>query len=319
VSGISFRVKVEKIRSEAIDILSFDLVDPEGLELPAFTPGAHIDVFVGQRLVRQYSLCGSPRARSRYTIAVKREADSRGGSDAMHQLRAGDLVLTGHPRNNFRLLSSSHKTLLYAGGIGITPLLSMARHLLDVKAPFELHYFARSQNHAAFHSVLAAPKFGDRVHFHYGLEADCVQRTICRTLPPRWSGAHIYVCGPKMFIDAIWAATTDWPRDSVHVEHFNATTPRSEASDDAFEVYLARRGESYQVPSGKSILQVLTDNSVDVDVSCEQGFCGTCVTRVLAGVPDHRDEYLTDQEKKACDKIAVCVSRAKTRSLVLDL
>jgi vanillate O-demethylase ferredoxin subunit len=318
VSNADLRLKVDRIREEAIDILSFDLLDPDGRELPVFTPGAHIDVHVGQRLVRQYSLCGDPRMRTRYTIAVKLEPNSRGGSEAMHQLREGDVVLISHPKNNFELASSYHKTLLYAGGVGITPLLSMARQLLNADAPFELHYFARSRDHAAFHSVLTGPGFRDRVHFHYALDASGVDRAIRKSLPSSDKG-HVYVCGPQMFMDAVCTAAAKRPHPSIHIEHFGAGPLQASAKSDTFEVRLERQGRTYRVPPDKSILQVLTDNGVHVNVSCEQGFCGTCVTRVLAGEPDHRDEYLTEQEKAACDKIALCVSRAKTRSLVLDL
>lgn len=314
-------VRVAEKRSEAIDVSSFRLVDPSDAPLPAFSPGAHIDVHVEPGLIRQYSLCNDVREDDHYLIAVKREPASRGGSVGMHdRVEVGSLLTIGRPRNNFPLDEKAKHTILVAGGIGITPMLSMAQHLKATDASFELHYFTRSIAHTAFHKLLSAPEYASRLHFHYALEPDAVQQYLRRVLWQRPDGGHLYQCGPRPLMDMVEAtAAATWPPDAVHLEYFGAD-PRSLAGpQDAFDVTLARTGGTYPVPEGKSIVAVLAEHGVHVEVSCEQGICGTCLTGVLDGEPDHRDMFLTDGEKAACDKMTVCVSRAKSRVLVLDL
>lgn len=313
-------VKVKQIQQQALDIKSFLLVGPEGGALPAFTPGSHIDVHVGAGLVRQYSLCNGPGERDGYLIAVKREPESRGGSRGMHALQEGDAIAISAPRNNFALDPSARRHVLLGGGIGITPLLSMAQHLQAGNASFELHYFSRSAAHTAFHSLLSGPELKDRVTLNHGFDPDALRAYLQRLLGQRADGAHLYFCGPQAFMELIAScAAPSWPPDSVHLEYFAADPAALAGPQQEFRIRLAKSGATYAIPAGVPITEVLAAHGCAIETSCEQGVCGTCLTGVLDGVPDHRDVYLTDAEKSAGNKILPCVSRAKTALLVLDL
>ena len=222
-------VRVDAIRREAVDIFSFKLVDPSGGPLPTFTPGSHIDVHIEPGLVRQYSLCNGPQDQTYYSIAVKREPQSRGGSSAMHErVREGDLITIGVPRNNFALNWDAKHTLLFAGGIGITPMLSMARHLMGAGALFQLHYFSRSLDHTAFHDALSTPEYASKVHLHYALEPASVQHYLRRVLWHRPEGGHLYICGPRPFMDLVeemFRSKACSPKTSM-MALISATSPR---------------------------------------------------------------------------------------------
>ncbi len=314
-------VHVNKIEDEAIDIKSFELVSADGKLLPSFIPGSHIDVHIADGIIRQYSLCNGPGNTQSYLIAVKKEAASRGGSRAMHeQIKVGDTLLIGMPRNNFSLIQEAKRHVLLGGGIGITPLLSMARHLLAAGADFEMNYFSRSIKHTAFHEVLSSPEFKGKVVFHYALEPDAVRAYLRKLLWSRPEGAHLYLCGPRFFMDQVEAtAAATWPPHAVHLEYFVADPMSLAGPQDAFEVTLARSGGTYVIPEGQSIVDVLAQHGVRIEVSCEQGVCGTCLTGVLSGTPDHRDVFLSNEEKVRGDVILPCVSRCKSPKLVLDL
>jgi vanillate O-demethylase ferredoxin subunit len=313
-------VHVREIKDQASEIKSFELESADGSPLPPFEPGSHIDVHVADGLIRQYSLCNGPDDTAAYTIAVKKEGASRGGSRAMHeQLRAGQVLRISAPRNHFGLSPQARRHMLVGGGIGITPLLSMARHLLAAGADFEFHYFARSAEYVAFHQLLSAPPFAGKVTFHLGLQPEAVRATLDQLLAQRPDGAHLYLCGPGPFMNQVVAAAATWPEDAIHLEHFAASPELLAGPQDSFEVTLAHSGATYAVPAGESIVDVLARHGVAVDVSCEQGVCGTCVTGVLEGTPDHRDMFLSDQEKKSCKMMTLCVSRALSPKLVLDL
>jgi vanillate monooxygenase ferredoxin subunit len=315
------QLQVTALRPEATDILSMRLADPIGTPLPAFTPGAHIALRLGEGLVRQYSLCNGPDDGTAYLIAVKREAQSRGGSAAVHRLSDGDLVAVTPPVNAFPVDWSAPHLLLLAGGIGITPLLSMARHALQRGHSFELHYFARSPEHAAFRSTLCEGALAAHVEFHFGVEADAIGRHLQDLLGSCRAGSHLYLCGPGPFMDQARAIAARCPRlAAVRWEYFAPSRTPEPASDaSSFAVRLARSGRTLEVPVDKTILQVLIENGVEVDSSCMEGVCGLCLTRVLEGEPDHRDEVLSDEERRRCDLMTVCVSRARGRLLVLDL
>lgn len=314
-------VTVARVRDEAVDVRSFELRASDGAALPPYAPGSHVDVHVAPGIVRQYSLCGDPREPDRYLIAVKREAASRGGSVAMHErVSEGASLVVGTPRNNFALVPGASHHLLIAGGIGITPILAMARHLLATGASFQLVYFSRSIAHTAFHALLSGPGFAGRVTFHYALEPEQVRTYLRKLLWLRPEGAHLYLCGPRSFMDLVeTTAAPTWPPDAVHVEHFAADPTALAGPRGSFVVKLARHGGEFTIPEGRSIIEVLAENGVTVETSCEQGVCGTCVTGVLEGEPDHRDVFFTDAEKRANDRMTVCVSRAKSARLVLDL
>src|SRR5436190_1590839 len=308
---MTFTVCVESVDEEAMDIRSFKLVSADGNSLPAYAAGSHIDVHLKPGLTRQYSLCGPPSESGRYVIAVKRETNSRGGSAAMHALKVGDTLCIGAPRNNFALRPAASRHLLIAGGIGITPLLSMARELNAANATFDLQYFTRSIEHAAFHQLLSGPEFHGKVRFHYALEPERVRAYLRKLLWHRPDGAHLYLCGPKPFMDLVeTTAASTWQPEAVHLEYFSADPTSLSGQGGSFEIAIASTSVRYTIPRDKSIAQVLAENGTLVPTSCEQGVCGTCLTGVLEGVPDHRDVFLTDDEKRAGDRIMLCVSRA---------
>jgi vanillate O-demethylase ferredoxin subunit len=314
-------VRVEATRDETEEIRAFRLAPLDGKPLPAFTPGAHISVQIPDGLTRQYSLCNGPDDRDAYHIAVKREPESRGGSRALHErVAAGQTLTITAPRNHFPLERKARHHLLLAGGIGITPLLSMARHLQKSGASFELKYFTRSIRHTAFHDELSGPGFAGKVDFHYALDPDSLRLYLHKLLRERRQGAHLYACGPRPFMNLVQdIASASWPPQAVHMEFFSADPLASSGACRPFEIELARSRATYTVPAEKTILQVLAEHGIDVVNSCAQGVCGTCVTGVLGGAPDHRDAFLSEKERKACDKMLLCVSRAKTERLVLDL
>lgn len=317
---MTLAVRVAAIRDEAVDIRSFELVSADGNPLPAYTAGSHIDVQLKPGLTRQYSLCGAPGDFARYLIAVKREADSRGGSAAMHALKVGDTLTIGAPRNNFPLFPTASHHLLIAGGIGVTPFLSMAQELNAAGASFELQYFTRSIEHTAFHERLSGPGLREKVAFHYALDPDRVRAYLRRLLWQRKPDAHLYLCGPRSFMDLVeTVAAATWPPDAVHLEYFAADPSSLSGPRESFEVMVASTGATYSVPAEKSIVQVLAENGIDIPVSCEQGVCGTCLTGVIEGDPDHRDVFLNNDEKNRCDRMLLCVSRARSPRITLDL
>lgn len=315
-------VQVADVADVATDIRAFELRSVSGAPLPRFTPGSHIDVHVAPGLIRQYSLCNDPREPGPYRIAVKKEPQSRGGSRAMHeQVKAGDVLRIGAPRNNFALEDDSQgPAILIAGGIGITPLLSMALDLLARGREFTLHYFTRSVAHTAFHGLLSEPQFLGKVAFHYATEPEAVRAYLRKVLWHRPPGAGIYLCGPRPFMDLVeTTAAPTWPPEAVHLEYFVADPESLAGPRDTFTVKLARSGGEYVVAPEQSIVAALAAHGIVIETSCEQGVCGTCLTGVLEGTPDHRDVFLTDEEKLAGDRMTCCVSRAKSAVLVLDL
>lgn len=313
-------VKVLRKRQEATGIASFELGRPDGAALPSFSAGSHIDVQVPGGLTRQYSLCNDAAQQQHYRIAVLRDPATRGGSAGMHDaVHEGDTILISEPRNHFPLVHAQ-RTLLLAGGIGVTPLLCMAQRLSAIGADFALHYACRSPDRVAFRDEIVASPFADRVHFHHDDGAPSQKLHLDKLLARPEPGTHIYVCGPTGFIDWVvkTAAAHGWPKEQVHLEYFGAA-PQDTQGDRAFQVKIASSGATYEVPADKTVVQALQEHGVEVLVSCEQGVCGTCITRVLEGECDHRDLYFTDEEKAKHDQFTPCCSRAKSAVLVLDL
>ena len=313
----ALRVQVRRKFQTATGVAAFELVPTTGV-LPTFQPGAHIDVHLPNGLVRQYSITNGPGETSYYRIGVKLEPDSTGGSVCLHStVREGDVLAISEPRNNFPLRRDSMRTILLAGGIGITPLLAMAQALDRMSLPFELHCFAQSAEHTAFADVLDG--LGDSVVRHLGLPPDETVAEIRRLVAAPDEFTHLYVCGPGPMLEAARreAAEAGWPDEHVHFEYFKNTTEIDDSS--TFEVALARSALTVTVPSGSTILEVLRENGVRMPSSCEQGACGTCVATVLEGEPDHQDVYLNDSDHQAGDRIMTCVSRALSDRLVLDL
>lgn len=313
-------VRVARKVPLAEGICGLELVAADGGPLPAFTAGAHIDLHLPGGPVRPYSLCNPPGETHRYRLGVLRDAASRGGSQAVHeQLQEGQVLAISPPRNLFALVDDAPASLLIAGGIGITPLLAMAARLAAANAPFQLHYAARSRRHAAFVDELARAPYASRVHLHFDDEA-AGPLALDRVLDGAADGTHLYVCGPAGLIQATLATARarGWPEARLHHESFTPTpVPGDQAG--SFEVELASTGQVVAVPAGQTIVQALAAAGVEVMTSCEQGVCGTCLTRVLAGQPDHRDSYLTTEERAANDQMLVCCSRARSPRLVLDL
>lgn len=314
-------VKVAKKTMEAEAIASFELVDANNAPLPPFTAGSHIDVHLPAGLIRQYSLCNDAGETSRYRIAVLRDVNSRGGSVAMHdQVHEGSEIRISAPKNHFALEPTAARSLLLAGGIGVTPILAMARTLSQQGADFDMKYCSRSRARAAFHDEIRASGFAGRVGFYFDEGEGARRLDIGTALDQAGSAAHLYVCGPQGFIDVVVMAAKErgWTDKRIHYEYFGAAPVRSE-DDGSFEVRLASSGKVYTVAKDKTVVQALAAHGVEIPVSCEQGVCGTCITKVCGGVPDHRDMYLTDAEHEANDQFTPCCSRSKTPLLVLDL
>ena len=313
----ALRVQVQRKSATAAGVAAFELAPLEGV-LPTFQPGAHIDVHLPNGLVRQYSLTNGPGESSCYRIGVKLEPDSSGGSSCLHEtVREGDVLAISEPRNNFPLRRDSNRTILVAGGIGITPLLAMAQALDRMSLAFELHCFAQSAEHIAFAEVVDG--LGRSVVCHLGLSPDETVAEIRRLVAGYETFANLYVCGPGPMLEAVRreAAAAGWPDDAVHFEYFKNTNEIDDSS--TFEVALARSAMTVTVPAGATILEALRGHGVIMPSSCEQGACGTCVATVLEGEPDHQDVYLNDSEHRAGDRIMTCVSRSSSDRLVLDL
>jgi vanillate O-demethylase ferredoxin subunit len=316
-------VRVDAIVDEAPGIRAFQVTRVDGEPFDQYEPGAHVDVLVADAPMRQYSLCGDPRNTVSYWFAVKKEAASRGGSRALHDIHVGSVISLGLPRNLFRLMPQATHHHLIAAGIGITPLLSMAYRLLETQAPFTLHYFIRSPSEAAFIPLLSAPPFDAHVRLHIGTARDALEATLLDCLKDTPSGSHVYTCGPAPFMDRVVAAAEQVvPGDHVHLERFGVE-PLPEGAipgtEGAFEVQLAQSGRRVTVPAGVTIVEALAKIGVEIDTSCGEGICGTCMVDVLEGELDHRDHCLSKSERAAGDVICCCVSRATSPLLVLDL
>jgi len=314
------RVRVHSVTWEAEGIFSYELRDPTGAPLAPFTAGAHIDLNLPTGLVRSYSLTNPQDERHRYVIAVQKDRVSRGGSTWVHdKLRTGDIITISAPRNNFPLAEGAKHSLLIAGGIGVTPLWCMMQRLRSLGRSFELIYCARTPKDAAFRELMEAANgtASGKVTFNFdgvpgGKMLDLA--AVTGVAPP---DTHIYCCGPLPMLEAFEAATKDLPRERVHVEYFTAKD--APAAEGGFTVVLARTGKTFQIAPGKTILETLLDAGLNVASSCLEGVCGTCETRVLEGVPDHRDVVLTESERKASKTMMICCSGSKTDRLVLDL
>ena len=314
-------VRVSRKIIEAQGVCSFELVPLDQAELPPFTAGAHIDVHLGPALTRQYSLCNPPHERHRYLIAVLEEPASRGGSKHLHQrIEEGTQLSVGLPRNLFELDLTAERYLLLAGGIGITPLLAMAHVLEAAGKPFELHYCGRDLGRLAFVDPLKASTLAHHLHVHVDNGPPAQRLDAQRVLATPQPGDQLYTCGPAGFMAFVEASAKacGWADHQIHREDFAAAS-QGQAGDAPFDIHLARSGKVLEVPCDETVLEVLLRNGIDVDSSCEQGICGACITPLLEGEPDHRDQFMTAAEHAANDRFAVCCSRARSARLVLDL
>lgn len=316
----SISVRVARKTNEAQDICSFELVAADGAGLPAFSAGSHVDVQLPNGLIRQYSLCNDPTESHRYLICVLLDPVSRGGSKAMHELQVGQQLQISAPKNHFPLAHEAKRHLLLAGGIGVTPILCMAERLAHSSSDFEMHYCTRSEQRTAFRKRIGDSIFAFRVQFHFDDGTAGQQLDLATLLATPESGVHLYVCGPKGFMDAVLHRARDqgWLDSQIHFEFF-AGEQLASASDAGFSVQLASSGRVIQVLAQQTVTQALALAGVAVPTSCEQGVCGTCLTRVIEGIPAHRDCYLSPEEQAANDQFLPCCSRAKTALLVLDI
>ncbi len=320
MSESTFDVLILSARSEAKGILSFELRAPGGGDLPAFTAGSHIDVHLPNGITRCYSLVNSQAERDRYVIAVSLDANSKGGSRYMFESQlVGQTIKAGGPRNNFRLVEDAPHTVLIAGGIGITPMHAMIMRLEELGKSWELHYGVRERAAAAFRAELEALEAArpGRVHFNFDVE-DGHMLDVAGVVAAARPDAHLYCCGPAPMLEIYKTAAAGRNPDTVHLEYFAA--PVVEAGENTgFTVVLQDSGQSFEVGPDQSILDVLLDAGIAAPFSCGAGECGSCVVEVLEGEPEHRDCVLSDNERAGNKLMMICVSRAKSKKLVINL
>jgi ferredoxin-NADP reductase len=312
--------RLSKIEDVARDTKLYTFQRVDGARLPAYKPGAHIDLHLPNGLLRQFSLTVPAENPDSYTVGVKRDENSRGGSRyIIEQMKVGDQIKISAPRNNFPLVENAGHVVLFAGGIGITPIWCMAQELAAQGRSWKIHYACRSQADMAFLSELKKldPKF---VHLHFDDEAGGKVMDLVAAVAEAPAEAHFYCCGPNPMLKAFEAAAASRPKANVHVEYF---TPKEDANAEGslggFWVELAKSGEEYFIPPGKKVLEVLFDAGVDVDYSCELGICGACETKVISGIPVHHDSVLSEEEQATNEKVMICCCGCKTERLVLDM
>jgi tetrachlorobenzoquinone reductase len=310
-------VRVHAIRFEAQGIVSVELRSVEGEDLPPFSAGSHIDLHLPNSMVRSYSLFNSSAERHRYLIGVLNDRASSGGSRFVHeQLRVGSVITISKPRNNFELDETAAMSVLVAGGIGVTPIVSMYNQLTTIKKPVDLIYCARTRTEAAFVDELRA--LGRTVNTRFDDEAGSPPN-LSEMLRGYGAETHFYCCGPTPMLDAFEAACNQLGHQHVHIERFVAAENVQATQTSGYTVELAKSGRIIAVPAGKSLLDAILEAGVDSDYSCREGVCGACETVVLSGEPDHRDSVLTQRERAANKSMMLCVSGCKGIKLVLDI
>jgi ferredoxin-NADP reductase len=314
-SGPAFEAVVRSIGIEADGVRSLVLERADGSDFPPWTPGAHVDLALANGLSRQYSLCGDPADPGALCIAVLREAESRGGSALLHDaVQAGSRLTVTALRNNFPLLEAD-RYLMIAGGIGITPILAMVRKLAAAGKDWRLLYGGRTLASMAFLDELAA--FGDRVRIAPQDRDGLLD--IASFLGADEVGKIAYCCGPEPLIHAVETHCRDWPEDSLQIERFRPREADAAQSDSSFEVELRKSGRIITIPADRTIADTLEEAGVYIARSCNEGTCGTCITKVLEGIPDHRDSFLRPRQRAENKRIMPCCSRALSERLVLDV
>ncbi|MEK8030262.1 PDR/VanB family oxidoreductase [Ideonella sp. DXS29W] len=315
----TLRVTAKRVAAE--DVCELTLEPLPGMTLAPFEAGAHLELHLPGGLLRPYSLSNDPAERHRYVLGVLREPASRGGSLAVHdRLEVGQTLQASPPRCHFPLQATPAHKLLLAGGIGITPLLAMARQLAREGGSFELHYAARSNDRMAFTDVLTGSgPLAARTRLYAGDQGERID--LAEVIAAQAAGSELYVCGPAGFMNAALQAAREqgWAESRLHRELFGAEPVTHSGADRAFEIEIAGSGQIVSVPVGCTAAQALQTAGLPLLTSCEQGVCGTCLTRVVSGEPDHRDQYLTPEEQAANDQFLPCCSRARSTRLVIDL
>jgi ferredoxin-NADP reductase len=317
---VQIEVKIEETVCEAEGIMRYVLGDLRGQALEPFDAGAHIDIFLDDDLMRPYSLCGDPMDDHHYQIAVLRDEKGRGGSKTLHEeFQAGGTVTISTPRNHFQLVAGASQHLLLAGGIGVTPMIAMIYELEARGEAYEMHFCTRSPATTPFKNFLAPRIKKGHVHVHHDNGDPSQGLDIVKLLREQPSGSHLYFCGPSGFMDATKSAAAHWGDGTLHSEYFTAPLDNNNGNVDntAFQVKIKSTSEVYDIPADKSIVCVLRDNGIIVDTQCEDGYCGTCLTRYVDGKPDHRDTVLDDDDREQF--LMICCSRSKSALLVLDI
>ena len=317
----SFSVRVAHRHTVGDDIVVLDLVASDGLPLPPFTAGAHVELQL-QAGPRQYSLCNDPRDASCYRIAVHRVANGRGGSAEVYDaVQPGQLIPVRGPFNHFEMVPGATEVLLLAGGIGITPVLAMAHSCHAQSLPFALHYSGRTLARMAFAQELLDSPLAPHVQLHADDGQGAQPLALDATIGAHTPGKHLYVCGPQGMIEAVRASAKaqGWPDASVHFEHFGSNAAAPRADDGSFEVQLASSGRCIRIAPEQTVAQALQAEGIHIPVSCGAGVCGACRTRIVAGTPDHRDLFYSPEEQARGDEFTPCCSRALSPVLVLDL
>ncbi len=320
MTDIKIPVVVRDRKMETPDVVCLELATASGEPLPPSPAGAHVDVHMPGGLLRSYSVVEQAADQRAYLIAVKREAQGRGGSAALHdEVGMGANLQISAPKGEFVLEHQPALSCFIAGGIGITPLLPMLERLTELGLPWQLHYAAASRTHMAFYDrVMELAGRGGKAFFHFS--DGSTPRMDVHAVVSALSGdpqAHLYCCGPTRMVDEFLLAAKERPAGTVHYERFGAAQPL--ATEGGYTVELARSGQRHAIPNGKTILEVLLDAGVDMPYSCGQGVCGSCYTQVLAGEVDHRDCYLTENERASNTAMLICCSGARSGHLVLDL
>lgn len=316
-TAATMTLRVTRKDEIACGIDLFELKRPDGGELPQFTAGAHVSLKVPNGLIRKYSLCNDPAERDRYQVAVKREENGRGGSISLiENVRAGDGLIVAPPVNDFELARNAQAFIFIAGGIGITPIMSMMRALNAIPGKqYKLYYCTRSPEFTAFREELSGPDFEGKVIIHHDDGDPARALDLWPIVEERKNRAHLYCCGPRPLMQAVRDMTGHWSSTAIHMEAFSEAETRK-PDDKPFNVTLAKSGETFEVPVGVTILEAMRARGHEVPSSCESGTCGTCRTKLLAGEVDHRDLVLADHERG--DQIMICVSRARSGDLVID-
>jgi vanillate O-demethylase ferredoxin subunit len=309
-------VKNRHVEGGNIAVMEFE--SATSATLPKVEAGAHIDVHLPNGMVRQYSLCQNPNDEGKFRLGILRDPESRGGSvSAFDEIKDGMQIQVSEPKNLFPLLKAKHSVLI-GGGIGITPLITMAYQLASEGTSFELHYCGASPENCAFVDEIKNGELVKYTTFHFKSEGASHRAFFESAIKNIDLESHIYTCGPVGFMDWVinLATTHDFPEQQIHKEYFQVET---DTSGDSFEVVAERSGKIIMVEAGETILQALAKEGIEIEMSCEQGVCGTCMCDVIEGEPDHRDVYFTDEEKASNEQILVCCSRSKTPRLVLDI
>ncbi len=307
-------VRLRSMTWEADGVISLELAAADGDVLPPFEPGAHVDLHLPSGIVRQYSLCGDPADRSHYRVAIRAVSGGLSSQFVHRKLRPGEMLAVSEPRNNFSLVDAKNY-IFVAGGIGITPLLPMMRELSARNKPWTLLYCNRSDDTAPFLPEIRA--LGGEISLHSS--ASGTRLDVAKRLGTARQDTAIYCCGPERLMLAVEEATAGWPDGSVHFEWFAPRGRPADAAAGSFEAVCQASAITVNVAADKSLLEALNDAGIPLPCSCQQGICGTCEVRVLAGEPDHRDSILSSAERATNATMMACVSRARSPRLVLDI